>query len=137
MLLINFLPDHRGFRLSVPDWLPSFVNAARAFVAIGAVELFWVVTAWPNGASAMVFVASWPLLLSPKGDLAYGGAIAFAIGTVGSVIFAAIIKFAALPALETFPAFCVAIGLFLIPASFALARDAGSRQRWPCSPSWE
>jgi uncharacterized membrane protein YccC len=116
-------PDHRGFRLSVPDWLPSFVNAARAFVAIGAVELFWLVTAWPNGASAVVFVAVVVLLLSPKGDLAYGGSIAFALGTVGSVVFAAIIKFAALPAFETFPAFCAAIGLFLIPASFALARS--------------
>ena len=42
---------------------------------------------------------------------------------MGSVVFAAIIKFAALPALETFPAFCAAIGLFLIPASFALARS--------------
>ena len=63
-------PDYRGLRLSVPDWLPSLVNAARAFVAIGAVELFWVVTAWPNGASAVVFVAVVVLLLSPKGDLA-------------------------------------------------------------------
>src|SRR5262249_44946111 len=25
-------PDHRGFRPSVPDWLPALVNAARAFV---------------------------------------------------------------------------------------------------------
>ena len=79
----QLLPDHRGFRLSVPDWLPSLVNAARAFVAIGAVELFWVVTAWPNGASAVVFVAVAVLLLSPKGDLAYGGAIAFALGIGG------------------------------------------------------
>ncbi len=116
-------PDHRGFRLSVPDWLPSLVNAARAFVAIGAVELFWVVTAWPNGASAVVFVAVVVLLLSPKGDLAYGAAIAFVLGVAGSVVFAAIIKFATLPAFETFPAFCAAIGLFLIPASFALARS--------------
>jgi len=116
-------PDHRGFRLSVSDWLPALVNAARAFVAIGAVEFFWLVTAWPNGASAVVFVAVVVLLLSPKGDLAYGGAIAFALGTVGSVLCAAIIKFAALPALETFPALCAAIRLFLIPAGFALARS--------------
>ena len=42
----------RGFRLSVPDWMPAVVNAARAFVAIGAVELFWIATAWPNGVEA-------------------------------------------------------------------------------------
>jgi uncharacterized membrane protein YccC len=115
-------PSHRGFRLSVPDWLPALVNAARAFVTIGAVELLWVVTAWPNGASAIIFVAIVVLLLSPRGDLAYLGAIAFTLGSAGSIFFAAIIKFAVLPGLETFPAFCVAIGLFLIPVGFVMAQ---------------
>jgi uncharacterized membrane protein YccC len=114
---------HRGFRLSVPDWLPAFINAARAFVMIGMVELFWVATAWPNGGSAIVFVAVVLLLVSPRGDLAYGGAIALALGTAGAVVCAAIVKFAVLPALDTFPAFCVAIGLVLIPAGFAMARS--------------
>jgi uncharacterized membrane protein YccC len=114
---------HHGFRLSVPDWLPAFINAARAFVMIGMVELFWVATAWPNGASTIVFVAIVILLLSPRGDLAYGAAIAFTLGAAGVVVCAAIVKFAVLPALETFPAFCVAIGLFLIPAGFAMARS--------------
>jgi uncharacterized membrane protein YccC len=101
--------------------LPALLNAARAFLAIGAVELFWVTTAWPNGVSAIVFVAVLVLLLSPKGDLAYGGALAFALGTAGAVVCAAVIKFAMLPALQTFPAFCAALGLFLIPAGFAIA----------------
>jgi hypothetical protein len=34
----------------VPDWLPALVNAGRTFIAICVVELFWIVTAWPNGA---------------------------------------------------------------------------------------
>jgi uncharacterized membrane protein YccC len=91
------LSGHRGYRLGVPDWLPALVSAARAFVTIGLVELFWVLTAWPNGASTIVFAAILILLLSPKGDLAYGGAIAFALGTAGSVVCAAIMKFAVLP----------------------------------------
>jgi uncharacterized membrane protein YccC len=114
---------HRGFRLSVPDWLPAFINAARAFVMIGMVELFWVATAWPNGSSAIVFVAVVVLLVSPRGDLAYGGAIALALGTAGAIVCAAIVKFAVLPALHTFPAFCVAIGLVLVPGGFAMARS--------------
>jgi uncharacterized membrane protein YccC len=114
-------PGGRGFRLSEPDWLPALINAARAFLAISAVELFWVATAWPNGASAIVFVATLVLLLSPKGDLAYGGSLAFALGTAGAVVCAAAIKFAVLPALQTFPAFCVALGLFFLPAGFAVA----------------
>jgi len=118
----------RGFSLGAPDWLPAYISAARAFVAIVAVELFWVATAWPNGGSAIVFAAITVLLLSPRGDMAFGAAIAFALGTVGSVFCAAIIKFALLPALVTFPAFCVAIGLILVPASFAMAW-AQSRQK--------
>ena len=116
-------PGARGFQLSAPDWFIAVVNATRAFVAIGAVELFWVATAWPNGASAIVFVAIVVLLLSPKGDLAYGGSIAFALGTTGGVVFAATIKFAVLPALQTFPAFCLAIGLFLVPIGVVLAQS--------------
>jgi uncharacterized membrane protein YccC len=113
-------PGARGFRLSEPDWLPALINAGRAFLAISAVELFWVATAWPNGASAIVFVAVLVLLLSPKGDLAYGGALAFALGIAGAVVCAAAIKFAMLPALQTFPAFCAALGLFFLPAGFAM-----------------
>jgi uncharacterized membrane protein YccC len=116
-------PDGRGFRFGVPDWLPALVNAARAFLAAGAVELFWVATAWPNGASAIVFAAIVVLLLSPRGDLAYRGALAFALGTGAGVLCAAAMKFALLPALQTFPAFCAAIGLFYLPAGFALAKS--------------
>jgi len=114
-------PGAGGFRLSEPDWLPALINAARAFLAISAVELFWVATAWPNGGSAIVFVAVLVLLLSPKGDLAYGGSLAFALGISGAVVYAAAIKFAMLPALQTFPAFCAALGFFYLPAGFAMA----------------
>jgi uncharacterized membrane protein YccC len=114
-------PGARGFRLNEPDWLPALINAARAFLAISSVELFWVATAWPNGASSIVFVAVLLLLLSPKGDLAYGGSVAFALGIAGAVICAAAIKFAMLPALQTFPAFCAALGLLFLPAGFAIA----------------
>ncbi|MEA2790092.1 MAG: hypothetical protein QOG73_2498, partial [Acetobacteraceae bacterium] len=44
-----------GYRDTVPgvaDWLPAIINGARAFVTIGAVELLWVVTAWPDGGLA-------------------------------------------------------------------------------------
>jgi uncharacterized membrane protein YccC len=40
----------RRTRLYVADWWPAFVNAGRTFVAISAAEIFWIVTAWPNGA---------------------------------------------------------------------------------------
>src|SRR5215467_1077891 len=119
-------PISRSPRLSVPDWLPALVNAARAFVMISAASLFWVVTAWPNGALAMEFVAIVLVLISPFGDLAYLGALGGVVATLGSTILAAILKFAVLPAFETFPAFCGAIGLILVPVGFATVQSRQS-----------
>ena len=99
------------------------LDGARAFVAIGGVSLFWVITSWPNGASAIFFVMTVVLLLGPRGDAAYGGAIAAALGITGSIVCAAITKFAMLPAFETFPGFCVILGSFLIPVGFAMVRS--------------
>ncbi len=111
----------RGFKIYVPDWLPSLVSAGRAFVAIGAAELFWVLTAWPDGGSAIVFVAVAVLLLSPRAELAYADAITFMFGAMTVIPIAAAIKFALLPGLESFPAFCIALAAFLIPVGTALA----------------
>jgi uncharacterized membrane protein YccC len=113
---------HRGFRLSTPDWLPALVNAGRAFVAICAVELFWVVTAWPSGGQGITFATIVILLLSPRGELAFAGALAFTLGTAGSILCAAIVKFAALPGLETFTAFCFVLGIYLVPIGIAMAQ---------------
>ena len=114
---------YRNVLPGVADWLPAVVNGVRAFVTIGAVELLWVATAWPNGGSAIVFVTIVVLLLSPKGDLAYLGALAFALTAALGIVVAAIIEFAVLPAVETFPAFCAAMALFFIPVGFAAARS--------------
>jgi uncharacterized membrane protein YccC len=117
------LPQRGSVRLHVPDWLPALVNAGRAFVTIGALALFWIVTAWPSGASAIVFATVLVVLLAPRGDQAYAGAMAFTVGTAAGVVFAAIIKFAVLPGVQTFPAFCVAIGVFLVPVGFGMAHS--------------
>ena len=109
-------------RLGVPDWLPSLVNAGRAFVVIGAAQLFWIVTAWPNGASALTFAAIAVILFAPRADQAYATAIGFMIGTALTAAFAAIIAFAVLPNLETFAAFSLAIGLVLVPAGAGMAQ---------------
>ena len=65
------VPHHGKRRLRVPDWLPALVSAARAFVAIGAVALFWIVTTWPSGATTISFTAIIVLLLGPLADQAY------------------------------------------------------------------
>jgi uncharacterized membrane protein YccC len=50
--------------------------------------------------------------------------MAFTLGTAVAVVFAATVKFAVLPDLETFPAFSLAIGLYLVPVGFALANSS-------------
>jgi uncharacterized membrane protein YccC len=109
------VPRGHGFRLRAPDWLPGLVNAGRAFVTIGSAALFWILTEWPNGATTITFAAIAVILLAPRADQASAAAMDFAAGTVLGTIFSATIAFAVLPGLETFEAFSLAIGLYLVP----------------------
>jgi len=116
-------PVPRGVRIGirVPDWLPSLVNAGRAFLTFSAVAVFWVVTEWPSGAQAMAFAAIGVILVAPRADQAYGVALGFTIGTSIGAILAAIIAFAVLPKFETFAALAIAIGVVLVPAGAGVA----------------
>src|SRR5262249_9523551 len=82
LALLTGKPDRpspgRRARLHVADWWPAFVNARRALAMIGAAELFWIITAWPNGAFAITFTAIVVLLLSPRADEAYALALGWA-----------------------------------------------------------
>jgi uncharacterized membrane protein YccC len=116
------VPRRRGVQIRVPDWLPSLVNAGRAFVTIGAVGLFWIISEWPNGASAITWTAIGVILFAPRADEAYARAMGFMAGTALAAVFAAVIAFAVLPGLETFEAFSLAIGLYLVLAGALMAR---------------
>jgi uncharacterized membrane protein YccC len=105
-----------GSRLQVPDWLPAVVNAVRAFVTIGAVSLFWIITEWPNGASAITFATIGVLLFTPRADQAYASVMSFTFGTAIAVVGAAIVKFALLPGVMSFAGFSLALSLLLVPA---------------------
>jgi uncharacterized membrane protein YccC len=122
-------PGRGSVQIRVPDWLPAFVNAGRAFVVIGIAELFWVVTEWPNGALAITFAAIASLLLAPQADRAYAAALGFTIGIVLAAILTAIIAFAVLPGLETFEAFSLSIGLYLIPTGALMATAVMAQPR--------
>jgi len=123
---VRRFPHRQGVQLRVPDWLPSLVNAGRAFVAIGTVELFWIMTEWPNGAFAITFTAIVALLLGPLAERAYAATMSFTYGIVFATVFTAIIAFAVLPGLETFEAFSLAIGLYLIPVGALLVARPSS-----------
>src|ERR1700675_1509002 len=109
-------------RLRVPDLLPSLVNGARVFVTIGAVDLFWIVTEWPNGPQALVFATIGVILFSQRADQAYATVMSFMVGVALSAVFAAIVEFAVLPGVATFAGFSLAIGLVLVPAGALMAQ---------------
>jgi uncharacterized membrane protein YccC len=104
-----------GFRLHVTDWLPALVSAARTFVTILAVAWFWIVTAWPNGAEAITWAAIPTILFASRADQAYASARGFVEGSIIAAGAAAVAAFAVLPNLDTFAAFSLAIGLWLVP----------------------
>jgi uncharacterized membrane protein YccC len=114
---------HRRARFYVPDWLPALVNAGRAFVTIGAVEVFWIITAWPNGALAITFTAISVIIFAPKADVAYAVAMSFMVGIGLAAVCAAIVAFAGLPNVETFAGFSIVMGLFLVPLGALMAQS--------------
>ncbi|SDR59142.1 Uncharacterized membrane protein YccC [Rhizobiales bacterium GAS113] len=111
-----------GTRLHVPDLLPSLVNAGRAFITIGTVEVFWIVTAWPNGALTMAWAAISVILFAPRADEAYTTAMSFMVGTGLAAVFAAIIAFALLPSVATFAGFSIVMALYLVPVGALVAQ---------------
>jgi uncharacterized membrane protein YccC len=97
------------------------VNAARVLVAVGAVEIFWIATAWPSGSQALVFAAIGVILFSPRANQAYSSTIGFMIGASLAAALAAIINFGVLPGLTTFEGLCLAIGVVLVPIGMLMA----------------
>jgi uncharacterized membrane protein YccC len=91
-------------------------------VTIGAIEVFWIATEWPNGALAITFTAVGVTLLAPRADAAYAQAMNLLIGVVLAAVCAAIILFAVLPQLETFVGFSMAIALYLVPVGMLMAQ---------------
>ncbi len=123
-------PAPRGIvRLRVPDWLPALVTAGRAFLVIGAVALFWVVTAWPGGNFAITIAAIVVLLLGTRADQAYAAALLFIVGIVFDLFLSASVLFAVLPGLptESFAGLSLVIGLCLVPIGALLAQ---AHQPW-------
>jgi len=116
------IPGSASARLYVPDLLPSLLDGARVFVTIGAVELFWIVTEWPNGPQALVFATIGVILFAQRADQAYATVMSFMVGVALSAIVAAIVEFAVLPGVVTFAGFSLAIGLVLVPAGALMAQ---------------
>jgi uncharacterized membrane protein YccC len=114
----------RRMRLQVPDWLPALINGGRAFVTIGAVAVFWIATEWPNGTLAITFAAIGVILLAPRAEQAYSSAVNLMAGVAVAAVCAAVILFAVLPKMDSFPGFGLALALYLVPAGALMAQSS-------------
>ena len=112
----------RGLRFHVPDWQPSLVNAGRAFLAICAAEVFWIITQWPNGAAAITWTTIAVVLFAPVADEAYARTRSFIVGTGLAAVSAAIIEFAVLPRVTTFTGLSAVLALYLVPVGALMAK---------------
>jgi uncharacterized membrane protein YccC len=113
----------RAVRFQIPDLLPSLVNAGRAFVTIAAVELFWIVTEWPNGTLAITFATIAILLFATRADQAYAVTMSFMIGSGLATVLAAVVAFGVLPGLTTFVGFSLALGIYLVPVGALITQS--------------
>src|ERR1700727_783784 len=118
----DMIPIRGMARLHVPDWLPPSISALRAFLAILAISLFSIASAWPGGATAVTFCAIIVALLPLQGDMAYFQSMTFLKGCLLGSGIAATLVFAILPRATSFPSLCLAMGLALLPLGFLLAR---------------
>ena len=107
--------------LHVADWLPAFVNAVRVLFAVGAVSLFWIMSAWPNGVAAITFCAVIVILLPLQGDLAYSASMTFLREPRSALPWQLRLPSEILPQATTFPSLCLALGLALVPFGFLIA----------------
>jgi uncharacterized membrane protein YccC len=109
-------PDGGGNRLHVPDFLPAVLNGLRVVMALSAVELFWIATAWPGGPTMITFTAVGVILFSPRADAAYSSVVEYGLGTAVAGGLAAILNLAILPSLHGgFPSLALALGCVLLP----------------------
>ncbi len=114
---------HRA-RIYVSDPFPGMLDALRIFIALGAVELFWVATSWPDAPTMMIFTAIGVILFARQTDAAYSSALEFALGCALAAVLAAILLLAILPAIHGgFLALSLALALLLLPLG---ALSAGS-----------
>jgi uncharacterized membrane protein YccC len=109
-------------RFHVPDWLLPSINALRVLLAVAAISLFWIASAWPSGALAITFCAIIVVLLPLQGNMAYSASMTFLKGCVLGAGVAAVLVFGILPRVTSFPSLCLALGLALVPLGFLLAR---------------
>ncbi|KAA1016199.1 FUSC family protein [Paraburkholderia panacisoli] len=108
-------PDFAYHRDPVLAWH----NGIRAFVAVLAASTFWILSAWPSGASFVTIVGVVSALFSTRPN-SVTGALGFLKGAACAVLVAAVCNFVLLPAVSGFVLLAYIAGFFMVGTGLAM-----------------
>ena len=103
--------------VSRTDPVVALLTGARTTLAILLVSAFWIATAWPNGASAVMMAAIVSALFAPAPDPALAVKMAL-VGNMTGFITALLCKFFVLTSLDGFGLLCAGMVPFLLVGSY-------------------
>lgn len=101
------------------DFSTAVLGGVTAFVAVLAASAFWIFTAWPSGATAVIFTAVTCTIMAPRDAPAKSAATFLLLSVVGAAI-AAVYVLALLPRLDTFAELVIALAPFYLTAGLML-----------------
>ncbi|KMY02725.1 fusaric acid resistance protein [Pseudomonas syringae KCTC 12500] len=114
----------RGSFVPRTHWMTALAAGARATCVVGLMSVYWVLTAWPSGAS-MVLASAATVALSSTTHNPRRMSLQMAGGTLLGALSGFIETFFLFPHIDGFPLLC----LLLAPV-FVLGAYLGSRPQW-------
>jgi uncharacterized membrane protein YccC len=107
------------------DPLVATLNGTRVAVAIATSALFWIFSDWPDGPIFIIFAMVASLFYTMQNEQAFDLGLSMALGCGIAAAGAGVLKFLLLPSQESYVAFSLLLGAFLVPGG-ALATLPGS-----------
>ncbi|GAB7527773.1 FUSC family protein [Pseudomonas sp. 3A(2025)] len=122
------LADHNHVR---EQWEEPFVSrtngmaalgaGVRAALVVGAMSVFWVLSAWPSGAT-MILVSAVTVALSSMNANPWRMSLQMACGTLLGALLGFVETFAIFPRIDGFPLLCVVLAPVLVFGTFLSSR---------------
>ncbi|MDF0545194.1 FUSC family protein [Sphingobium sp. H39-3-25] len=98
----------------------ALLSALAVVVATLGAAMFWIASAWPNGATAAQLAGVFCCIMATLDD-PVPALRTFLLALLGAVAAAFVYEFALMPVLDGFAELALALGLFLIPAGVLMA----------------
>ena len=105
------------------DFTLAAVGSLVTIVAVLITSAFWILSAWPNGETAVIFAGIVCAVMGARDNPVAASTRYLKMALIGSVI-AALYLFIVLPPLSTFPALVVALAPFYITCGLLMTKPA-------------